>query len=109
MLSSETQLKEGSDLENDENHYNQYKNVETAIGDSNLMHDAVNETVETPSKGLATESASKPAPRNEVTCDDTGLDEYIRTTVRNLAQLGFRNGMSRQRVRDLIHDGINTA
>jgi len=37
---------------------------------------------------------------------DIGLEDYIRNTVRNLSQLALRCGMSENRLRQLITDGM---
>jgi hypothetical protein len=97
----------------DDGHYSQYDNVETAIDDSsNLMHGSLasaNETLEpthTP-QGLCP-TTSDPLHRNEI-ATHIGLDEYITSTVRSMCQLALRSGMTRQRLTELVNEGISHA
>jgi len=94
-------------LKSEENHYNQYDNIETTIGDSNLMQDAGQKTVQQPAESIGAAGIADPVDRNEV--HDIGLDDYIRSTVRNLGRLAMRCGMPKQRLTELINDAINNA
>jgi hypothetical protein len=48
-----------------------------------------------------------PGPRGKPELAETGLDEYVRDTVRNLAQFALRSGMPKARLGELIKEGLN--
>lgn len=97
-------------IKSDDAHYNQYDNVETAIGDSKLMQDCVDGTDDKPSAThlRPAREIPDPFPRNQI-ATNLGLEDYIRATVRNLTHLAFRSGISRQQLSEIINDAIINA
>lgn len=81
-------------------YYERYNNIETAIGDPDLPQN-------NPAVGNQPSGHREPPreSRNEVL--DIGLDQYIRDTLRNLAQLASRCGMSKVRFTELINEEMN--
>ena len=61
-------------------------------------------SVEKPAGGDGTLA---PEPRGKPELAKAGLDEYVRDTVRNLAQFALRSGMPKERLGELIKEGLN--
>ena len=87
------EIKESQQGSSNDAYYDQYDNIETTIGDSNLMQDSVAEA-EKPSGGGGT-IAAEALGNSELA--DTALDEYVRDTVRNLSRFALRSGISKAR------------
>lgn len=87
---------------NEEEHYRKYNNVETTIGDANLMYDNAELKAADPLSGIV--GTADPVNLNEA---KVILDDYIRNTVHNLSQFALGSGMSKARLAELIAEGLN--
>jgi hypothetical protein len=93
-------------LEEPASYYDQYDNIETAIssgggGARDFAQPAANESVAPPElPGMVGSTKNR-------SLDEIGMEDYIRTAVRNLSQLALRSGMSDRRLRQLITEGLN--
>lgn len=80
-------------------YYERYNDIETAIGDPDLAQN---------NPAVANQPSEQREPlghRNEVL--DVGIEQYIRDTLRNLAHLASRCGMSKIRFAELINEEMN--
>jgi hypothetical protein len=80
-------------------YYDQYDNIETAIGDRDYSDDSGNRGP----RGIGSHIPREDG--NEI--KDIGLDDYIRNAVSNMWTLAARCNMSKARFEEIISEGLN--
>jgi hypothetical protein len=94
------------DMSNDA-YYDQYDQVETTIGDGKLMENhKENHGVGITAPGGVGNAAPVVRINDGM---DNDLHDYIRNTVRNLSEFAQKSGMTKTRLAELVHEGLNLA
>jgi hypothetical protein len=89
-------------------YYDQYDQVETTIGDGKLMENhKENHGYDIMAQPGRAGNAAPVVRINDVR--DNDLHDYIRNTVRNLSEFAQKSGMTKTRLAELVHEGLNLA